>query len=85
MILNWSDRIKWPMLDLRTLAFRAFAGERLFNPVVILFKLFRWPERFRFYEPFKDRKHGKDQPLKELEEKLARRLEAPISVNISHT
>jgi hypothetical protein len=77
-ILNWSDRTTWPTLDLRTLAFRAFAGDRSFNPIVIVFRPLRWPERFRFFEAFKDHKHGKDQPLRELEERLERRLGASL-------
>jgi hypothetical protein len=78
-VLNWSDRAIWSTLDTRTIVFRAFAGNRSFNPIVILFKPFRWPERFRFFEPFKHRKHGNDQPLRELEEQVAVRLGVPIS------
>ena len=83
LILNWSDRSKWSTLDLRVLAFRAFAGEHSFNPMVISFKPFRWPERFRFFEPFKEYKHGKDQPLQQLEEYLGRRLGVSIPLIIS--
>ncbi|MCC6494016.1 MAG: hypothetical protein IT424_13460 [Pirellulales bacterium] len=48
MMLNWSDRAKWPKLDLRVLTFRAFAGETSFNPIVTHFKPFRWPRDYRF-------------------------------------
>jgi hypothetical protein len=80
-IINWSDRAKWSTLDLRTLVFRAFAGNRSFNPIVILFRPLRWPEQFRFFEPFRDHKHGKDQPLRELEEKLEQRLGASLIIS----
>jgi hypothetical protein len=83
MILNWSDRAKWRTLDLRVLVFRAFGGRTSFNPMVILFRPFRWPEEFRFFESFRDLKHGKEQPLRDLEGRLARRLGVPSALNIS--
>ena len=70
VVLNWSDRARWPRFDLRTSVFRAFKGEKSFNPMALVFKPFRWPVSFRFYEPFKQRKHGNEQPLHDLEADL---------------
>jgi hypothetical protein len=74
MTLNWSDRAKWTRFALSTLVFRAFRGETSFNPMVILFRPLRWPAQFRFYESFKQRKHGKHESLAELEAKLEKQL-----------
>ncbi|RIK86999.1 MAG: hypothetical protein DCC67_02330, partial [Planctomycetota bacterium] len=75
--LNWSDRAKWPAFGLSSLIFRAFAGSTSFNPMVMHFKLLRWPKVFRFFEAFRNRKHGQEQPLQELEKELVRRLGVP--------
>lgn len=71
VVLNWSDRAQWSPFALRTLLFRAFKGERAFNPTILIFRPLRWPKFFRFYDCFKQRKHGNDQPLYDLEMKLA--------------
>lgn len=71
VVLNWSDRAQWPSFALSTMVFQAFKGGASFNPMVLVFRPLRWPERFRFYDSFKQRKHGKEQPLRDLEAKLA--------------
>jgi hypothetical protein len=37
----------------------AFAGSYEFNPIAIVFQRWRWPERYRFYRPFRAFKHGR--------------------------
>ena len=91
VIVNWSDRNQWNWrrkpLELRV--FRHWAGVNRylfhgkvtwdgdeFNPIAITFIPW-WRRRvFRFWQPFKDFKHGKERPLKQLEAKLLELLEA---------
>ena len=75
VVLNWSRRKQWPRFSLAVLLFRAFAGGREFNPIALVFTRFGFVERFRFWQPFRDAKHGKDEPLKMLEAALFERLE----------
>lgn len=56
-ILNWSHRKQWNNFTLPTLAFHGFSGAREFNPLVIVFKKWKWPRRFRFFKAFHDLKH----------------------------
>jgi protein-S-isoprenylcysteine O-methyltransferase Ste14 len=68
IILNWSQRKSWRrMRSLSVLVFDYFGGVREFNPMAIVFRPFRRPKTFRFYQAFKDYKHEKSQPLKKLE------------------
>ncbi|MGI9427046.1 MAG: hypothetical protein ACR2NM_00195 [Bythopirellula sp.] len=78
LTLNWSERKKWSYLSLRRLAFDGFAGEREFNPLAIVFKPFRWPKRFRFYQEFRDLKHGNEKPICAVVDRLAATLDSPI-------
>jgi hypothetical protein len=70
LILNWSERSEWRRFDLRTLIFRSFVGRRSFNPMVLVVRPFRWPKSFRFYDAFKQFKHGKEQQLNNLVDAL---------------
>ena len=74
VVLNWSDRRNWKMLSLPVMAFRFFGGSREFNPLVVVFQPFRWAKAYRFWNPFKDYKHGKTATLEELENKLFQHL-----------
>ena len=85
VVMNWSERSQWdwkrPPLEVEV--FRHWAGVRRyflrgkrrwdgheFNPIAITFIPW-WRRRvFRFWQPFKDFKHGKEQPLKRLEGQL---------------
>jgi hypothetical protein len=75
VVLNWSRRKQWPRFSLAVLLFRAFAGDQEFNPIALVFTRFGFVERFRFWQPFRDAKHGKDEPLKMLQAALFERLE----------
>jgi len=70
VVLNWSQRRNWRLLSLRGAVFKFFGGDREFNPLVVVFRPFRIPQTFRFWKPFRDRKHGNLNPLRELEGKL---------------
>ncbi len=70
IILNWSQRRTWRWYSLRVMVVRYFGGTREFNPMVIAFRPFRWAKTFRFWQPFKDYKHGKPQALEDEERKM---------------
>ena len=69
VVLNWSARSRWQR-TLPVLAFRYFGGYRSFNPMAVVFRPFRFARRFRFYEPFRDFKHGKTEAVTKMEAEL---------------
>lgn len=69
VVLNWSERKRWKW-SLPVALFRAFAGSREFNPIAIVFRPFRWPRRFRFYQAFRARKHGEPEEVDETRRQL---------------
>ena len=69
VILNWSERRNWKT-SLAGLAFRYFGGDRNFNPIGIVFHPFRFVKTYRFYEAFKDFKHGKPRKVEEMKRAL---------------
>jgi hypothetical protein len=58
VVLNWSHRARWPRLSLPVMLFRAFAGDREFNPIGLVFERWRRVEDYRFWQPLRDAKHG---------------------------
>ena len=66
IVLNWSERKRWRR-TLPVLVFRFFGGTRSFNPMALVFRPFRFARSFRFYEPFKDYKHGNSEALTKME------------------
>ena len=69
VVLNWSHRSRWRR-TLSVLAFRYFGGYRSFNPMAMVFRPFRLPRQFRFYEPFREFKHGKTEAVAKMEREL---------------
>ncbi|HCK67143.1 MAG TPA: hypothetical protein DHW49_12840 [Anaerolineae bacterium] len=69
IVLNWSERKQWK-LSLAVLIFKHFGRRQNFNPMAIVFKPFRFNKEFRFYEAFKDFKHGKFDKLEITKEKF---------------
>ena len=69
VILNWSERRKWKN-SLAVLAFRYFGGYRNFNPIAIVFRRFHLVKRYRFFEAFKDFKHGNPKRVEEIRDRL---------------
>ena len=69
VILNWSQRLHWP-ISLARLAFYHFGGDRHFNPLAVVFRPFRPTRKFRFYRPFRDFKHGRAEALVKMESEL---------------
>ena len=69
VVLNWSHRSRWRR-TLAVLAFRYFGGYRAFNPMAVVFRPFRFARCFRFYEPFREFKHGKSDAVATMEREL---------------
>lgn len=71
MILNWSRRKEWSRpANLQVLAFNYYGGKSDFNPLVVVFRPFRRAKVFRFWQAFKNAKHGKSESLEKLREEL---------------
>jgi hypothetical protein len=62
VVLNWSERTQW-RYSLAGALFSVFAGSREFNPLAVVFRPFAWPQRFRFYRPFRAFKHGRPEEV----------------------
>ena len=79
--LNWSERKRWrPTLPV--LLLRMFAGDRNFNPLVIVFEPFSWPRQFRFYEAFRAFKHGRPEEVEKLRQELFACLDQPGDAHV---
>jgi hypothetical protein len=52
------------------LAFWYFGGSREFNPLAVVFRPLRLPRVFRFYEPFREFKHGKTEAVENMTRKF---------------
>jgi hypothetical protein len=70
VVLNWSNRGKWSRFAVPVLLFRTFAGSREFNPIGLVFERFGLVARYRFWQPFRDLKHGRPEALRVLEERF---------------
>ena len=67
IVLNWSERRTWQWYSLPVMVMRFFGGSREFNPMVVAFRPCRLAKTFRFWQAFKDYKHGNKEPLATLE------------------
>jgi hypothetical protein len=65
VVLNWSQRKRW-RFSIARLAFHHFGGYRQFNPLAVVFRPFRRSRVFRFWEPFKEFKHGRPAALRKV-------------------
>jgi hypothetical protein len=66
IVLNWSQRNRW-RVSVARLAFHHFGGYRQFNPLAVVFRPFRRTRTFRFWQPFRDFKHGNPEALRQME------------------
>ncbi len=67
VVLNWSERRNWGRLSLAVQAFNFFGGRREFNPLAVIFRPFHLARTFRFWDVFNEYKHGKTEPLANME------------------
>jgi len=70
-VADWSDRSTWPKwapLEIR--AFRYWGGKRDFNPLALLFPKRGKVRALRFWQAFRDLKHGKKITLQTAETEL---------------
>jgi hypothetical protein len=70
VVLNWSERKKWPWWSLGVALFHHFGGARDFNPLVLLLQPFRPAKVFRFWSVFMDWKRGYKEPVESLRQEL---------------
>jgi hypothetical protein len=66
VVLNWSHRRGW-RFSLARAAVHHFGGWREFNPMAVVFRPFRRTRTFRFWQPFRDFKHGHPEALQRME------------------
>jgi hypothetical protein len=77
VVLNWSRRATWDAdHPLEAAVFRRWAGDREFNPIAIVIPPRGPVTVVRFWQAFRDYKHGKDRALRLAERRLAEALEA---------
>jgi hypothetical protein len=74
IVLSWSARSKWPKWSFAVRVFRTFGRGRDYNPMVVLFRLFRRARIFRFLTAFKERKHGNSASVEQLRRDLTQAL-----------
>jgi len=72
VVLNWSNRARWAKFSLPVMLFRCFAGAYEFNPIGLVFERFDVVDRYRFWQPFRDAKHGRLESLQRVEAELLR-------------
>ena len=66
VFLNWSQRKRW-RFSLARMAVHHFGGWRELNPLAVVFRPFRRTRTFRFWQPFRDFKHGHPEALHRME------------------
>jgi len=70
VVLNWSERNKWPKWSFAVHVFRSFRGQREFNPMVVIFRPFGSAIVLRFWSAFKEWKHGQTAAVDYLRREL---------------
>jgi hypothetical protein len=78
VVLNWSERKRW-RVSLARLAFHHFGGYRQFNPLAVVFRPFRRTRTFRFWQPFRNFKHGRPEALRRMESEFFELIEIETS------
>ena len=64
VLLNWSDRSRWSEASPEVAVFRSVAGDREFNPLAVVIPASGGMTVIRFWQAFRDYKHGKDAVLR---------------------
>jgi len=66
VIMNWSERSRWPKWSVPVHVFRTFGGSREFNPLIVVFRPLKRARCFRFFPAFKEWEHGDTLALERL-------------------
>jgi hypothetical protein len=78
--LNWSQRQDWQRRKpFEARLFQHWAGETEFNPMALVFAPTGSVRDVRFWQAFRDFKHGKDRSLKQAEQLLFSEVERIVS------
>jgi hypothetical protein len=79
VVLNWSERSTWAERHrFEADIFRMWAGDREFNPIAIIVPADGAVRVIRFWQAFRDYKHGKDRTLRAAEAELGAALGVPL-------
>ena len=79
VVLDWSERSTWAERQpFEAEIFRTWAGDREFNPLAIIIPADGPVRVIRFWQAFRDYKHGKDRTLRAAEAELAAALGVPL-------
>ena len=70
VVLNWSHRLSWNKFNVSVMLFRGFAGPEEFNPIGLVFERFCIVKRYRFWQAFRDAKHGRSDALQLVERRF---------------
>ena len=81
VVLNWSERstTKWRQRPLEVRIFKHWGGSREFNPLAIVFQEDGSVEVIRFWQAYRDYKHGKSRLLQKKEQELFDALGVPMA------
>jgi hypothetical protein len=79
VVLNWSERStnEWKGRPLDVRIFRRWGGDREFNPMAIVFPPGGKTRTIRFWQAYRDFRHGKTNPLRQREAELFDALGVP--------
>jgi hypothetical protein len=79
VVMNWSERSRWSEHHrVEAEIFRMWAGDREFNPLAIVIPKRGSVQVIRFWQAFRDYKHGRDRVLRSAEAEL----EAAVGVSL---
>lgn len=79
VVLNWSERSTWSERHpFEAEIFRTWAGDQEFNPLAIVIPADGAVRVIRFWQAFRDYKHGKDRTLRAAEAELGAALGVPL-------
>jgi len=72
VVLNWSERSTeaWRRRPLAVRVFELWGGGREFNPMAVVFPTGRRTKTIRFWQAYRDFRHGKSKLLKDTEAEL---------------
>ena len=71
VVLNWSERKEWPRRHpLEDAIFRHYLGQTEYNPAAVIIPANGKVRVIRFWQAFRDSRHGKDRALRAAEAEL---------------